>query len=108
MSREKGKFAEDRAVEFLKERGFEIVDRNFHSRFGEIDIIAKSDEALHFVEVKSGIWDPISQITSKKLSKIVKTAEIYMQKKRINSDFRFDAVILNENDIEYIENITLF
>ncbi len=107
MSRAKGNIGEDKAASFLQERGFEIIERNYYSRFGEIDIIAKKDAVLHFVEVKSGAYDPIYQITPKKLSKILKTAEIYRQKKHSESDFCFDAVIVTD-EIELIENITLF
>ena len=39
--------SEDRAVKYLKNLGYEIVDRNFKSKFGEIDIVAKKDEILH-------------------------------------------------------------
>ena len=106
MSREKGNFAEDRAIDYLQELGFLVSERNYYSRFGEIDIIAVKDGVLHFVEVKSGDWDPIYQITPSKLLKIQKTAQIYMSKKRIDMDFCFDAVIVTEG-IEFIENITL-
>lgn len=47
-----GILGEDKACNFLKKQGFEILKRNFHSKFGEIDIIAKKDEILHFIEVK--------------------------------------------------------
>ncbi|HAA2046827.1 TPA_asm: hypothetical protein GD813_03985 [Campylobacter jejuni] len=47
-----GILGEDKACKFLKKQGFEILKRNFHSKFGEIDIIAKKDEILHFIEVK--------------------------------------------------------
>jgi putative endonuclease len=53
MSRAKGDIAEELACGFLLERGFFIVERNFYSRFGEIDIIASKDDTLHFIEVKS-------------------------------------------------------
>ncbi len=105
LSRAKGNQAEDIAISYLQDRGFKIVERNFYSRFGEIDIIALKDEVLHFIEVKSGEWDPIYQITSSKISKILKTAEIYMSKNRLDFDYSFDALIISE-DIEFIENIT--
>jgi len=105
LSRTKGNIAEDKACSFLKEHGFIIIDRNYYSRFGEIDIIAIKEEVLHFIEVKSGDYNPIYQITPSKLSKIIKTSNIYMQKKRVESDFCFDAVIVSE-EIEFIENIT--
>ena len=106
MSRAKGNFAEDRAVSYLQDQGFRVIDRNFYSRFGEIDIIATKDDILRFIEVKSGDWDPIYQITPSKISKIIKTAEIYMSKKKLDFDWCLDAVIVSE-DIELIENITL-
>ncbi len=105
MSRAKGNIGEDKAISFLEERGFKIIDRNYYSRFGEIDIIATKEDVLHFIEVKSGDYDPIYQITPLKISKILKTADIYRQKKRIDMDFCLDAVIVSE-EIELIENIT--
>lgn len=106
LSRQKGNFAEDRAIDYLQELGFLVIDRNYYSRFGEVDIIATKEKVLHFVEVKSGEYDPIYQITPSKLSKIQKTAQIYMSKKRLDMDFCIDALIVTE-DIELIENITL-
>jgi putative endonuclease len=105
LSREKGNIAEDKAVSFLKGLGFEIIERNYYSRFGEIDIIAKKESVLHFVEVKSGMHDPIYQITPSKVSKILKTADIYMQKKCVEMDYCVDALIVQE-ECELIENIT--
>ena len=106
-SRQKGDFAEDRAIDYLQEQDFLVIDRNFSSRFGEIDIIALKDKVLHFVEVKSGEYDPIYQITPSKLSKIQKTAYIYMSRKKLDLDFCIDALIVTET-IELIENITLW
>ncbi len=106
MSRTKGNVAEARAVAFLEDLGFTILDRNVHSRFGEIDIIAQKDQVVHFIEVKSGEGEPVYRITPAKLSKIVKTATIYMQKKRIDADFCLSAVIVTD-DIDLLENITL-
>ena len=105
MSTVKGKLGEDRAISFLEDRGFLVIERNFYSRFGEIDLIASRDGVLNFVEVKSGEYDPIYQITPRKLSKILKTVQIYLSKKRIYCDYVVDAVIV-EDDIELIENIT--
>ena len=53
-SRIKGNIAEEKACSFLYDNGFIIIEQNFYSRFGEIDIIAVKNEVLHFVEVKSG------------------------------------------------------
>lgn len=109
MSREKGNLAENRAVEFLFEKGFVTIKRNFYSRFGEIDIIASEDEVLHFVEVKSGddYEKAIQNITPTKLSRLIKTANVYMKKNSYDGDFQLDAVVVLPMKIELVENITL-
>jgi len=109
MSRAKGNLAEDKATLYLENIGFLIIERNFYSRFGEIDIIATKDEVLHFVEVKSGLdyESAILNITKSKLSKIIRTAQVYMKKNSLDVDFTFDAVIVTPKKIEFIENITL-
>ncbi|WP_457743843.1 YraN family protein [Sulfurimonas sp.] len=109
MSRAKGNVAEQRACDYLMERGYAIVERNFYSRFGELDIIASKGGVLHFVEVKSGedFELAIQNITPRKLSRMIKTANVYMKKKSYDSDFVFDAVVVTPLDVEIVENITL-
>lgn len=109
MSRAKGNIAEDKAVSFLQERGFFIVERNFYSRFGEIDIIVMKDEILHFVEVKSADTYnlAIQNLTPTKLSRLIKTVNVYMKKNSLDIDFMIDAVVVTQKKIETIENITL-
>ena len=109
MSRQKGNLAEDKACGFLDENGFMIVERNFYSRFGEIDIIASKDEVLHFIEVKSGLdyESAIQNITPQKISKIIKTANVYMKKNALDVDFMIDAVVVTPKGVTIVENITL-
>jgi len=109
VSREKGNIAEDRAVVFLEENGFLIMERNFYSRFGEIDVIATKDEVLHFIEVKSGLdyESAVQNITPQKLSRLIKTTYVYMKKNSLDVDFMIDGVIITPKTIELIENITL-
>ncbi|MDR0747509.1 MAG: YraN family protein [Helicobacteraceae bacterium] len=108
MSRKKGFEAETRACEWLVSRGFEITDRNFQKRFGEIDIVAKKSEVLHFIEVKSGEgFDPIHAFTKAKLKKVVMTAMSYMESKSIDTPFCVDALIVRDNEIELIANVTM-
>ncbi|MCK4974403.1 MAG: YraN family protein, partial [Sulfurimonas sp.] len=96
MSRAKGNLAEEKASEFLLGLGFTIVERNFYSRFGEIDIIAVKDDVLHFVEVKSGLdyESAIQNITPKKLSRLIKTGDVYMKKNSLHVDFVYDALVI--------------
>lgn len=78
---QRGKFAESVAEEGLQKRGFRIVDRNYRSRWGEIDIIATYKDTLVFVEVKAR-WGrqfglPQESVTSSKLENIVQTGQYY-------------------------------
>jgi len=106
-SRNKGNLAEDRACEYLQKLGYKIVERNFYCKGGEIDIIAYKDEVFHFIEVKSGkTFEPIFNITTSKLKKVIKCSYFYMKKNMIKSAFCIDAIIVKD-DIEFIKNITL-
>jgi len=105
LSRKAGNIAEDRAVKFLLQNSFKVLERNFYSRFGEIDIIALKDEVLHFIEVKSGKGEPIYKITPSKLSKIKKTIQFYLNKTKLDFDYCIDGLIVKGDDIELFENI---
>jgi putative endonuclease len=109
MSRDKGNQAEELAAKYLYENGYEIIERNFYSRFGEIDIIAYKDDTLHFVEVKSGedYEKAIQNITPTKLSRLIKTGDVYMKKNDTNLDYEYDAIVVVEEQVWFIENITL-
>ncbi|MDQ7066716.1 MAG: YraN family protein [Sulfurimonas sp.] len=109
MSRAKGNLAEDKACDFLYENGFSILERNFYSRFGEIDVIATKDDVLHFVEVKSGedYEKAIQNITRSKLSKLLKTCDVYMKKNSYDGDYMLDALVVTPESIELLENITI-
>ena len=109
MSRAKGNRAEDKAAIFLEDNGYLVIERNFYSRFGEIDIIASKDNVLHFVEVKSGedYELAVQNITPTKLSRIIKTANVYIKKNALHVDFMLDAIVVTPKTIEIIENITL-
>ena len=100
--------SEDKATKFLEKNGYEIMDRNFHSRFGEIDIIAKKGEILHFIEVKAtkGEYEAIYRIDIKKLEKIIKTINFYFSKRKFNMDYQIDAILVQKDKIEMIENIS--
>jgi putative endonuclease len=76
-----GIVAEDFAVKLLFQKGYKVIDRNFRSKFGEIDIIALKDGFLVFVEVKAR-WNlkfglPEEAVTPSKIWKIGKTGEYY-------------------------------
>lgn len=108
MSRALGNIAEDKACVYIQERGFQIVERNFTLRGGEIDIIAIKDEVLHFIEVKSGSsYNPLYNITPKKLQHVINTAHRFMQTKKLDIPFVIDAISVQDDSCELIENITI-
>ena len=110
MSREKGDFAEKRAISFLTDLNFMIIETNFYAKkLGEIDIIAKKDDVYHFCEVKSAqtFELAVQNLTKSKLSKIKRSVDYYLQIKKLNVAFCIDAVIVNDDSIEILENITM-
>lgn len=105
-TREIGNLNEQRAVDFLCSKGFEIIKRNYYTRLGEIDIIAIKDRVLHFVEVKSGRgFEPIYNVTPKKIAHLCKTAQIFLQSYRGNEYYCFDVIIIQDDQLEWIENV---
>ncbi|MCT4565018.1 MAG: YraN family protein [Maledivibacter sp.] len=110
-----GDMGEDLAVQFLRQKGYRILDRNYRCRFGEIDIIAKLKSYYIFIEVKtrhaSSYGRPIEAINGVKINRILKTINFYLSQNRIHdSDIRVDAIEVFLNDfnkakINHIENI---
>ena len=110
MSKEKGEFAEKRAISFLQDLNFEIVEKNFYAKkLGEIDIISKKNDTYHFCEVKSApdYETAINNLTASKLSKIKRSVDYYLQTKKLDVAFCIDAIIVNDEEINFLENITL-
>ena len=108
MSVKKGRLAEDKAVEYLKTINFEILDRNFYSKFGEIDIISIKNNILHFIEVKSGTtFNPAYNLTNRKLSRIIKTTEMYLMRFPSELDISIDLITIQNEKIELFENISI-
>ncbi|MDD2905962.1 MAG: YraN family protein [Sulfurimonas sp.] len=109
MSRAKGNIAEERACEYILQEGFSLVQQNFYSRFGEIDIIAIKEDVLHFIEVKSALDYElaIQNITPKKLSRLIKTGDVYMKKNALTLDFMYDAILVTPQKVWHLENITI-
>jgi len=105
-----GDESESLATRFLEQEGFVILERNyFAKKLGEIDIIAKKEDVLHFIEVKSSKanFDPIYNVTPAKLRKVINSSQYYMKSKKLNMAFSIDALILRHDKIDFIENVTL-
>ena len=98
-SKEIGDQAEKDAVELLKKNGYKILQKNYRVSFGEVDIIAKDQKTIVFIEVKmrsnDGFGLPQEFVDKQKRKKIIAAAISYIKVNNIkNTDFRFDVVAL--------------
>lgn len=91
-----GKAGEDYAALFLQQAGLCIVARNYHSRYGEVDIIATDASCIIFAEVKTrtvgSLGTPAEAVTARKQGRIIKTAERYLLLYPSNLQPRFDVL----------------
>jgi len=96
---DEGARAESLAAEFLVTRGLAIVERNFRTRMGEIDLIARDREMLVFVEVRKRRTDAYggaaASITSAKQARLVAAAQFYLATLEREPPCRFDAVLID-------------
>lgn len=98
ISKQLGQWAEHQAALLFMQAGFEIVQQNYHSRYGEIDLIARLKDELIFVEVKARQptqhGQAVEVITAAKQVKIVKTALKFIQEHvEVNTlYYRFDVI----------------
>ncbi|MEI8123972.1 MAG: YraN family protein [bacterium] len=121
-----GTLGEDLACRFLMKHGFEIVERNYWQKCGEIDIIAKNKGILHFIEVKSVSCENINNVSDNgyrpednlhtwKLERLSKTIQVYLNNKSVSDEtnWKFDVVTVyidTENKVSrvnFLENIIL-
>ncbi|WP_299200275.1 YraN family protein [uncultured Amphritea sp.] len=93
-----GKDAEQKALSYLKQQGLKLISKNFHCRFGEIDLIMQDSEQLVFIEVRSrrhSNWGgAVLSVDFRKQKKLIKTASYYLsQQKSSNLPVcRFDVI----------------
>jgi putative endonuclease len=96
---DEGARAESLAAEFLVARGLAIVERNFRTRLGEIDLIARDRETLVFVEVRKRRSDAYggaaASITYAKRTRLVAAAQVYLATLDREPPCRFDAVLID-------------
>lgn len=109
-SREKGSAYEQKAAGFLEEKGYRILERNFYSKYGEIDLIARDGEYLVFLEVKyraSGQGGhPLEAVNAKKQQRIKKAARYYLWRRGLPEDTacRFDVIGFLGEEAMHIED----
>ncbi|MCQ2055187.1 MAG: YraN family protein [Fibrobacter sp.] len=106
----KGNFIETHAAAYLTRKGYQVLDRNYAFRGGELDIVAMDNDTMVFVEVKSvwknGTGNPAARVNATKQMKIWKTAYHYLYSKVHNLDqkSRFDvlAVKVYEHPLQFV------
>lgn len=110
-NKEVGNIGELIAEKYLKDNGYMILENNYLTLYGEIDIIAKYENKIIFVEVKSRnsnkFGHAMEAVDSKKIEKIYNTSLIYIQDKNLKDiQFRYDVieVYLNKNYVNHIKN----
>ena len=107
--REEGAIYEQKAMDYLREHGFSIVDANYYTKHGEIDIVAYKEGVYVFVEVKHRKSDrfgnPYEAVTKEKQRRIMKSALVYGQSKRcLGHPMRFDIIDILQDRITHYEN----
>lgn len=109
MSTELGNQAEKRAADWLVEHGFTIRDRNWRTRWCEVDIVADKKSVIHIVEVKyrktAAFGTGFDYITSDKSRRLIAAAQSYIHDHNLhNSPYQIDIMALTGQNIEYLPN----
>ena len=107
-----GKRGEDLAVEYLISKGYQILERNWHSGHKEIDIIALQDTTLAIIEVKTRKSDdygePDISVGATKQQMLIWAADAYVRYKQLEVEVRFDIISIifteTEQHLEHIED----
>lgn len=102
FNRDTGRLAESLAAKALEEKGYQILERNFSNKYGEIDIIAQDRDTLVFVEVKAKkgltFGAPEEMINPRKLAKVRHMAEVYLNGKSLPCRIDVVAIVLAPDD----------
>ena len=106
--RKRGDKAEQQACKHLQSQGLKILEKNFSTKAGEVDLIMRDGETLIFVEVRyrknADFGGAAASVTLKKQQRIIKAALAYQQKHMPQSSMRFDVVAIegDNGDIDWI------
>jgi putative endonuclease len=108
-----GNRGEGIAAEFLLRKGYQILEKNFLSRFGEIDLVAKDSDAIVFVEVKTRrsqtFGDPEESVTPAKLERIQKAGLMWLQAHPHSpEDWRIEVISILLNEQQCVQDIRHF
>jgi len=96
-----GKKGEAIAQEYLINLGYSILEVNWRSKHLETDIIAKKEDVIHFIEVKTRdnpLVDPLVSVTLKKQKNLLQAANTYIQEREIDKEIQFDIITVSINN----------
>jgi putative endonuclease len=98
---ELGSLGEQMACDYIRKKDFQIIDRNYRFKKNEVDIIAKKDNQLIIIEVKTRqtaeIGEPWQAVTRNKQKQIIQVANQYVQTNKIELETRFDIISIIHN-----------
>ncbi len=104
-----GRRGELLAKRYLEDKGYTIVEQNFRNRFAEIDLIARKNGKLVFVEVRTKRQErfgtPEESINRNKINKLIRNAQAYVAYKRYVQEYRIDAVCVVLNETGQVKRI---
>lgn len=107
-----GNFGETQVISWLKQQGYEILQRNYVCKMGEIDIVAKKNHHLYFVEVKTRLksyFDLSEVITQTKQKRIIAASKYYLSHNNFNGLCQFDVALVEKSitgfEIRYLPNV---
>ncbi len=107
-NKKKGNLGEEVAKKFLENKGYNILESQYRTKHGEIDIIALDDKNIVFIEVKyrktNKKGSPLEAINKTKQNKIINSAYQYIIDKNIKNNIRFDAVGILDNEVTHVIN----
>ncbi len=107
-----GKEGEDLAFDFLLQKGWKLLTRNYRFQKAEIDLVMLDDQQIVFIEVKTResdyLVDPRLLITRGKQKQIIKAADFYLKSNKVDFEARFDVVIIvlnsKQKSLQHISN----
>lgn len=99
------------AAEYLESKGYRIEERNFSTRFGELDIVCWEGKILVFVEVKTKVGhdfgEPEEMVNRNKLERVKRMGEMYLMERNIDCQCRVDVVAIvlkNDREVERLDH----
>ena len=106
---EAGRIAEDRALDYLRQQGLVLIERNIRSRRGEIDLVMRDGATLVFVEVRQRksmkFGGAAASIGAAKRARMWRSAEVYLLRHPNPPPCRFDAVCIDGDSLVWLRHI---